>query len=160
MSSDHRYRLLKVPSDAPFELRPSPGKGWGAFATRPIKRGILIMIEDPLVVMHKSANEITKTSRGPFEFKNLLELFNEKAFPYHNLGLKGSPAWGLFALHSRFNHSCLPNCVVPTNDDQHIMSFATKDIALGEEITFCYSPHFKGSTRRLASAKWPSRTAQ
>ncbi|KAJ5965108.1 uncharacterized protein N7479_004984 [Penicillium vulpinum] len=37
MSANHPYRSLQLPPDAPFELKPSPGKGWGAFATKRIR---------------------------------------------------------------------------------------------------------------------------
>jgi hypothetical protein len=164
------YRLLnlEVPSGAPFELRPSPGKGWGFFATRPIKRDIQILAENPAFVIFKEAGEITEEDvlraigrlshgerrrisllrhNGTRPFWSLLELFKETSFPYHNPGYKPPSGWGLFPLHSRLNHSCLPNCVVPTNDNQHIISYTTRDIAPGEELTFCYSGHFKGSTK-------------
>lgn len=42
------YRQLRIPADAPFELKPSPGKGWGGFATRHIKKGSVILREKAL----------------------------------------------------------------------------------------------------------------
>jgi SET domain-containing protein len=49
-----------VPSDAPFELKPSPRKGWGAFAIRRIERGAMILKEKPLFVIRKPHKEITE----------------------------------------------------------------------------------------------------
>jgi hypothetical protein len=57
---------------------------------------------------------------------------------------------GLFLLHSRFNHSCLPNCKIPSGgraEATHLQSFATRDIASGEEITFEYENDFDCRTR-------------
>ena len=60
-----------------------------------------------------------------------------------------TPAHGLFLLHSRFNHSCLPNSNIPTiHEGEVIARFATRDIEAGEEITFCYESHLKSQTRR------------
>jgi hypothetical protein len=42
------------------EMKPSPGKGWGAFATRRIERGAMILREKPLFVIRKPHEEITE----------------------------------------------------------------------------------------------------
>ncbi|KAK2738649.1 hypothetical protein FQN57_006967 [Myotisia sp. PD_48] len=60
MPGDHPYRQLPVPKDAPFELRPSPGKGWGVFATRQIRREEVLLREKPLFVIGKPAGEVTE----------------------------------------------------------------------------------------------------
>lgn len=54
------YLSLPIPKDAPFELRPTPGKGWGVFATRDIKRGTLIMKEKAMFVIPKGIENITQ----------------------------------------------------------------------------------------------------
>ncbi len=41
-------------------MRPSSGKGWGAFATRRIERGALILSEGPLFTIRKRHDEITE----------------------------------------------------------------------------------------------------
>src|SRR5947207_818289 len=48
-----------------------------------------------------------------------------------------------FLLHSRFNHSCIPNSKVPDISGEIIAMFATRDIVAGEEITFCYNSDFE-----------------
>ncbi|KAJ6781957.1 hypothetical protein PWT90_02022 [Aphanocladium album] len=64
-----------------------------------------------------------------------------------NIGDDTSPARGLFVLHSRFNHSCLPNCKLPDNiQDDTIASFAIRPIDPGEEIVFSYEPDFEART--------------
>lgn len=64
-----------------------------------------------------------------------------------SIGNNTSPAWGFFVLHSRFNHSCLPNCKIPdTIRDDTMASFATRPIDAGEEILFCYETDFAART--------------
>lgn len=58
-SSDYRSIDLG-PGDVPFELRPSPGKGWGAFATRTMAPGELVFDEKPLFVIQKPTKHITE----------------------------------------------------------------------------------------------------
>lgn len=52
------------------------------------------------------------------------------------------PVHGLFLLHSRFNHSCIPNSEVPITGKEIVTSFAVRDIVVGEEITICYNTDF------------------
>jgi hypothetical protein len=51
---------------------------------------------------------------------------------------KSPPAHGVFLLHSRFNHSCIPSSKIPETGTETIQSFAIRNIVPGEEITFCY----------------------
>lgn len=164
------YRNLRVPSDAPFELRPSPGKGWGAFATRRIKRGATILREKPLFVVQKAHVSITEEDiRTAFQhlapvakqqflhlrdnadapFQYMENAFAENSFAVNRIGSCGTklPAHGLFVLHSRFNHSCMPNSKIPDTNNETFASFATQDIIPGEEITFCYNPDFECRNR-------------
>lgn len=155
-----------MPSSA-FELRPSPGKGWGAFATRRIERGAMILREKPLWIIRKPHEEITDEDiwaafqqLGPNEkqkflclrenasrpFTDMYEAFAENSFSISDSPTTGSPMHGLFILHSRFNHSCIPNCKLPTTNEEVIASFATRDIVVDEEITFCYNIDFESRT--------------
>ncbi|KAI8958639.1 SET domain-containing protein [Daldinia sp. FL1419] len=165
MSQDHPYRRLPIPSDAPFELRPSsPGKGWGGFATRLIERRDAILVEAPLFVIPKPSQYITEedvirafqklrpsakqqflllrdNADGPFMSMN--EAFAENSFISPD-----KSGHGLFLLHSRFNHSCMPNAKVPEYAGNAMTLFASRDIMAGEEITFCYNDDFECRTRR------------
>ncbi|KAI1658935.1 SET domain-containing protein [Daldinia decipiens] len=165
MPQDHPYRRLCIPKGAPFELRPSsPGKGWGAFATRLIKQRDPILIEEPLFIIRKPSQYITDqdvfaafqqltpaakqqfllirdNASGPFG--RLSELLAENAF-----ALLANAGHGLYLLHSRFNHSCIPNAKVPESSSETLTLFAIKEIVAGEEITFCYNADFEGRTRR------------
>ncbi|KAF2460037.1 hypothetical protein BDY21DRAFT_316868 [Lineolata rhizophorae] len=171
MSQNHPYRSFEVPSNAPFELKPSPGKGWGAFSTTKIDRGAVILKEKPLFVIRKPHEQITEedvwtafqhlapsakqhflnlrdNACGPFT--HMTKAFAENSFEVSNrtwLGASISPVHGLFLLHSRFNHSCIPNSKIPTNSDEIVTSFATRDIMAGEEITFCYNDDFECRNR-------------
>jgi hypothetical protein len=62
----------------------------------------------------------------------------------------GSLGVGMFTIHSRFNHSCIPNASLPTptGGTMSEMLVAAKDIAPGEEITFDYSPANVAKTRQ------------
>ncbi|KFY01546.1 hypothetical protein O988_02687 [Pseudogymnoascus sp. VKM F-3808] len=165
------YRTLNVPSDAPFELRPSLGKGWGAFALKRIERGAMILREKPLFVIQKPHEEITEADVWaafqqllPSEkqqflclrdnscrpFTQMTQVYAENSFAISN-GVRpqanSRPMHGLFLLHSRLNHSCVPNSKIPVVNGKIIASFATRDIVAGEEITFCYNTDFECRTR-------------
>lgn len=166
------YESLPVPNDAPFALKPSaPGHGWGAFATKPIKRGSVILREQALFAIPKHHDDITeldvlaafrkspRTTQWQFlslrddagaPFTNIAKAFAENSFA---IGVPevGAPRHGFFPLLSRFNHSCLPNAAVPIDKDAPRDTpaiHATRDIAAGEEIAFSYDPRFASQTAR------------
>ncbi|EHK43119.1 uncharacterized protein TrAtP1_001696 [Trichoderma atroviride] len=167
MPLNHPYKKLPVPGDAPFELKPSPGKGWGAFAKRRISKGATILAEKPLLIIQKPVQEITDHDvamaflqlaprdkekflrlgdNGPGPFESCLAAMAQNTFEFL---IRGSnlPVYGLFVLLSRFNHSCAPNSKVPllvTERGQETLAIiAKKDISVGEEITFSYLPGFE-----------------
>ncbi|KAG0156773.1 hypothetical protein PDIDSM_3954 [Penicillium digitatum] len=167
MSASHPYLRLEVPDEAPFELRPSLGKGWGVFATRRIDRGALILSEKPTFIIRRSHTDITDyhiamafqqlspsqkahflllRDNGPSCLTSMNKAFAENSFNVTS-DLDEPEAHGLFPLHSRFNHSCIPNCKVPTVSREVISSFATRDIEVGEEINLCYYSDFECRTR-------------
>ncbi|KAK8054898.1 hypothetical protein PG993_000125 [Apiospora rasikravindrae] len=169
-SQQHPYQTLPIPNDAPFTLKPSgPSKGWGAFATRRISRGTVILRERPLFAIPKHHTAITSsdvlsalrtsspTTQRQFQalrdhhatlpFPNPAKAFAENSFA---IGTDThSPAHGFFPLLSRFNHACLPNAAVPLLKDADAPAlYATRDIAAGEEIAFSYDPRFESRTAR------------
>ncbi|KFX91197.1 hypothetical protein V490_06040 [Pseudogymnoascus sp. VKM F-3557] len=171
MSESHPYLGLRLPPNTPFKLKPSsPGKGWGVFATRPITCGTLILKEAPLFVIAKHHKKITEADifaavqqlplhemhqflqlryNGGRPFTSLTHVNAENSFALPDPN--GAPRHGLFVLLSRLNHSCVPNSKIPDSDvgDGEVLScFATRDIAVGEEITFCYNDDFSCRTRR------------
>ena len=44
----------------------------------------------------------------------------------------------MFPLASGLNHSCAPNCEVAFAEDNAVFVVATRDVALGEELTISY----------------------
>ncbi|KAM5349503.1 hypothetical protein ACJ41O_006008 [Fusarium nematophilum] len=177
MSQDHPYLHLSLPQSAPFELRTSPGKGWGAFATTEISKGTVIFREKALFVIQKHHTQITERDlwlafqqlspaqkqqfsllryNSSQEFCSFREAMAENSFqlatPHDSSQGNTHAAHGLYLLQSRFNHSCLPNSKVPmpltdTVDDV-IKSVAARDIEAGEEITICYDRDFETKTRQ------------
>jgi SET domain-containing protein len=161
------YYELQVPSEAPFQLKPSPGKGWGVFATRKIKQGEVILTERPLFTIRQSIEKITEKDLlmaalqlEPHEKEQFLLLRDNgnASSPFLSMGHAfHENSWlvsenpqirGLCLLHSRFNHSCIPNSKVPLHSGEMVTSFATRDIAPGEELTICYYAELKGMTRQ------------
>ncbi|KAM0472343.1 hypothetical protein ACHAPX_008771 [Trichoderma viride] len=167
MPRNHPYKKLSLPSDALFELKPSHGKGWGAFAKRRISKGATILIDKPLFIIYKPSLEITEedvlmaflrlapadkkqflrigdNGSGPFE--SLLATMAQNTFQVHTQG-SDLPAFGMFVLLSRFNHSCSPNSKIPTlaseSGRETLAILAKRDISAGEEITFNYLPGFE-----------------
>ncbi|CRL28262.1 unnamed protein product [Penicillium camemberti] len=53
MSTSHPYHRLQLSHGASFELKPSRGKGWGAFATNRIEQGSLILRGKALFVIRE-----------------------------------------------------------------------------------------------------------
>lgn len=163
------YRSLNLgPGDVPFELMPSPGKGWGAFATRKLMPGDLIFEEKPLLVVRKPLRDVTDSDvlsellqLPPPERQQFLDLRENgaaaytsmaKAYKWNSFGLSVTPKLsvniqehGVFIVLSRINHSCIPNCTAPQynsqKDKQQI--YALKTIMAGEELTFCYHSTFQ-----------------
>ncbi|KAK3044043.1 hypothetical protein LTS18_002323, partial [Coniosporium uncinatum] len=92
---------------APFELRPSPGKGWACFATRHIPTRSVILSEQALFTISGAPSDITETAiKNGYDklskqqkdmlsdlrnaqgrpFSNLSDLFN---FNQHRYGVRG-----------------------------------------------------------------------
>jgi len=96
-----------------FELRESPEKGEGIFATKPFEVGDIVMvgiIEEVLSGNHSHASQIS-------ENEHVLHA----------------------GLISKVNHSCGPNCGIRVNETGAHDFIAMKDISVNEEITFDYA---------------------
>jgi hypothetical protein len=131
----------------------------------------MILREKPLFVIRKPHEEITEEDVWaafqqliPSEKQQFLSLRDNASRPFthvtqacaeNSFAISNSirpqandpPIHGVFLLHSRFNHSCIPNSKVPITGEEIIASFATRDIVAGEEITFCYNTDFECRTR-------------
>lgn len=128
----------------------------------------MILREQPLFAFHKPHQHITEKDIGaafqnlsPREKQQFLCLRDNAYKPFTRMTdvlaensfaipqLNATTSHGLYLLHSRFNHSCIPNSKAPiSGGEDSVVSFATRDIAAGEEITICYNTDFGGRTRR------------
>jgi hypothetical protein len=155
------YLSLRIPHDAPFELKASPEKGWGAFSTTKIPCGALILEEQPLFTTNKDHTEFDEgeaqaafqlmspeakqqflclRDNGCEPFPTMAHAWAENSFSMYNKSQSRGSA--LFVLMSRFDHSCIPNAKIPVRDSEAVAIFAVRNIEVGEEITFCYNPGF------------------
>ncbi|KAK8029866.1 hypothetical protein PG993_011157 [Apiospora rasikravindrae] len=164
MESLHPYHNLEIPDDAAFELKPTPDKGWGIFATRDIEPGEIILIEQPLFVvpdldlgrsledeirelveeLHDDDKEqfFSLRRNGDAPFESLEEAFMSNRFTQSGTDYPGDEA--LLLLMSRFNHSCAPNAELPVShrlhnvDPEDTYMLSMRAIPAGSEITFSY----------------------
>ncbi|KAK8000896.1 SET domain-containing protein [Apiospora marii] len=181
MEAAHPYRKLKIPEDAPFELKPTPGKGWGMFATRDIEDNEIILQEMPLFTIPElsvprpleeevrlEVEELDEEDQEQFFSlrRNGSEPFDtlEAAFRANKFDLSGTDYpddEALLLLMSRFNHSCTPNAMVPNPSNfpdvepECTTMVSAKPIPAGTEITFSYTNvtyYLRRDERRLALA--------
>lgn len=146
----------------PFRVLPRPKHGNGAVATRPIARGELILVEQPLVVQDdvRSAQSIlSNLCRHPTSltqtYLNLYNAFTDQMDPivgiFNSNCIPLAPVdpiphqpgsileYGVFLQLSRFNNSCSPNASMNWDERRsHITVHAIQPIPTGTEITICY----------------------
>ncbi|KAK5655290.1 hypothetical protein OQA88_5857 [Cercophora sp. LCS_1] len=184
MGKNHPYRDL-IASVFPygfnkFELRPSAGKGWGAFASVAISKDTTILSDPFMIVIdedpERTESDVAKMVGGLDDKQKetfsrlrvnaeraksatLLDTFNANSFCFP---LADFPAQGVVAITARFNHSCDPNgkldmalVQVPGADEPQacMVTAAVRDIAVGEEITISYGTDFflRTASERQAS---------
>lgn len=177
-----QHLLPSLPQDAPFEIRLSPGKGLGAFATKDIEATSCVLREEPLFVILKPESAInvndvetafsslTKAQKQQFlrmgvsanrSFVSKFDTFMRNRF---NVGksLDVEPdGQGMYLLCTRFNHSCVPNAATIIGSPPSILKYdqaiyAIKHIARGEEIAITYDASFDYLTTemRRSSGLW------
>ncbi|RSL71501.1 hypothetical protein CEP54_001275 [Fusarium duplospermum] len=167
-NASQAYSLIPLPANAPFELRETTdGRGWGAFATRRIRKGAVILEELPQFVIEatkvfpgsrhleqafanlpppeKALVELARDNGGP-EFTSSSLWFIQNSFNINHTEL------GFYLTQSRFNHSCVPNSSVPYTEHRDMAAawltrVALEDIEVGEEITFSYQPGLVTKTK-------------
>ena len=115
-------------ADLPFELRPSPIAGIGAFATRPIKKGTRIIEYTGERISNAEADRRYDEDKMTHHHTFLFTL-NRRTVVDAAVG--GNEA--------RFiNHSCAPNCEAVIVDSRRIYIEALRDIPVGEELVYDY----------------------
>ena len=151
----------------PIEIKDSPGKGRGLFATADIRFGSLIMVQNALAVSLRDKSpdtteinnlrlKVISKSKDPLFIESLqeLSLFNERhdfttSFTSEIarklcesnafvMALTAMDYVGLFGLPSLLNHDCFANTMYCFWGDVMVVR-ALRDIKKGEEITTIYS---------------------
>ena len=127
--------------------------GIGAFATRDIKQGELILREKPICTTTLASLDRVEASLDATARKRLFSLCDWRATaagaPKTALGVfqaNGYPApaaaggdeAGVFLDFSRFNHSCRPNVSHTWHAFAEKCVFAARDVAAGEELSNNY----------------------
>jgi SET domain len=153
-------RSLAFPSDPPFHIAQT-STGEGAVATRPIRAGQLLFVEnEPLVIQPENASEQSIlaslchlpparsqaffTLSTSFDRKTpIRDIFQTNALPLGPcLPVSSSDpdmAYGVFTTLSRLNNSCTPNAAATWNDVTQCMSLhALRPISKNEELTISY----------------------
>ena len=141
--------------------------GIGAFATRDLKRGEVILHEAPLVTATMATLEQRVAALDEKTRKRLFSLCDWRAErakqPKTSLGIfqaNGYPcptarepdAAGVFLKFSRFNHSCKPNAHHAWRKGERWI-FATHDVEKGTELTTHYVDLFMTSEDRKKALK-------
>ncbi|KAK1235812.1 hypothetical protein PQX77_000946 [Marasmius sp. AFHP31] len=157
--ADH-FTSLTVSPKFPFIIKREGLAGDGAFATRTLRRGELILEEAPLVPfveevptnaqLHRAMNALS-----PTELCQVLSLHNAKPAGAPKgifseiYSTNAFAAAGLCFMACRFNHSCSPNARGSFHEKQQYRIYALTDIAAGEEIFIPYiqGRNIYGSTR-------------
>ena len=112
----------------PFELRPSPIAGLGAFATRPIKKGTRIIEYTGERISNAEADRRYDEDKMSSHYTFLFTLNRQTVV---DAAVGGNEA--------RFiNHSCAPNCEAVIEDGRRIYIEALRDIPIGEELAYDY----------------------
>ncbi|KAL9067386.1 MAG: hypothetical protein Q9157_006824, partial [Trypethelium eluteriae] len=171
------YLRLSLPENAPFALKPSPGKGWGCFATRYIRRGSIILHEQAWFIFGKSLHELSESDMQECynhlngeqkrQFSHLgrnartlyaskLDALRDNLLPLipglDTFGTMNVMRCGLLPISSRFNHSCLPNACI-ASVQRGIQ--AVKSIQEGDEINLCYGNSFEVKTTEERARELP-----
>jgi len=109
--------------DPRFEVRQSPGMGWGLFAREQVSQGDLILEYTGVKIPTKTADETGS--------KYLFAVDDE--WTIDGVAQDNHGRW--------LNHACIPN--VEANDERgRIFFYALRDIFEGEELTLDYGQEY------------------
>lgn len=114
---------MNVLERARFEIRPTPGRGKGLFAKKPIRKGAFVIEYTGTPLPTKVADEMS--NRYLFDMENGTTI--------DGTPLSNTARW--------INHSCDPNCEAFIEDGK-IMIYACKNINEGEELSFDYGQEY------------------
>lgn len=119
---------MNVISDLPFEVRPSPIQGMGAFATRPIPAGTRIIEYAGERLTPAEAEARYPDEPGARHHTFLFAIDDDVVV---DASVNGNEARFL-------NHSCAPNCDVVV-DAKRLWIEAIHDIEVDEELVYDYA---------------------
>lgn len=154
-----------------FELRATPDKGIGAFATSSVPAGTSFFKEVPIMTFDKlwcfisGAEVIRKYNRLPPADRTLFDEARHDMKHPSGCGCKkgtaGANSFGdpphVYPIGSRFNHSCEPNIMMLSPLRGIYQTFrTTRAVALGEELCFSYSTnleHLSTAQRKVELSK-------
>jgi SET domain-containing protein len=123
------------PNDLPFEIRPSPIQGLGAFATRAIPAGTrLIEYAGARLTMAEAEArypDVAGARHHTFLFALEDVVDGEDVEVVVDASVDGNEARFL-------NHGCAPNCDVVV-EDARLWIETLRDVAPGEELTYDYA---------------------
>ncbi|KAK3940852.1 hypothetical protein QBC46DRAFT_458638 [Diplogelasinospora grovesii] len=150
----------------PYDVRPVPGKGLGAVATRKIEKDSVILVdhaimlatvEYPADVLRDEVRDLLSRGAGqladPERVLGLAQNLGDRE-DYDEISVvedvlitnsfavtvDGRDFMGLFPDLSRMNHACNPNAAIHFSETALAMTvWASRDIEPGEEITITYS---------------------
>ena len=127
-------------SKRPYAIRLSATHGRGAFATRRIRKGVMIVEYRGKRSSYDEACE--KPASDPSDPFHTL-LFEVSDGSVIDAGVRGSAAkW--------INHSCAPNCEPIEHPNLRIFIHAKRAIEPGEELTYDYRLVFQGRLSKRA----------
>jgi SET domain-containing protein len=112
----------------PFELRPSPIQGLGAFATRPIPAGTRLIEYAGERLTPAEADARYPDAAGERYHTFLFAIDDDVVV---DAAVNGNEARFL-------NHSCAPNCDVVV-EDERLWIETIRDVAPGEELVYDYA---------------------
>lgn len=124
---DNGHRNGTKPKEPPFIIRKSRIHGWGAYATRRIRKGQRIIEYIGQRISHEEAE-----SRYD---EDAMENPTTYLFTVDDTLVIDSTRWGNRAKY--INHSCDPNCE-SVNEEGRIFVEAVKNIQPGAELTYDY----------------------
>jgi hypothetical protein len=145
-----------------YDIRPSPGKGNGAFALKDIAAGTRILVDQALFItnqpmphvkeqdVRKLVSQLEAPARKQFLALPLdslncnvsEELIHSAKFYSNMFQIRGEPLAGCFCHASRFNNSCAPNCAITTTSRRQQQCRTIKDVLAGDELTFAYKEDY------------------
>jgi SET domain-containing protein len=109
--------------DPRFEIRESPGAGWGLFARQDIKEGDFIL--------EYTGTKVSTKIADASESKYLFEIDDD--WTIDGVGQDNHARW--------INHACFPNVEADVLDGK-ILIHALRDIFAGEELTIDYGDEY------------------